>query len=345
MTIHEDEDNAQAQFDPTAFQASCTHFLPPHQQAFQHQQEPHQRHQRRTPNCTHPLITVTVSVSGLSASSEVSASFAMALEESWDAVASTSTPLLVAPPVHSPSIVDWAYDRGSGGARGHQHQQYEYEDEQEARPREIQAQAHMGMEMGLGFTHDRKSEERVKDLSDVMRRVGLSQSSLIKDTSSTYAYCASEEVEGGSGWGWVGLGAGAGEGGCECDEGGQGEWEVEGWAGEKEAILTPVEECNHSLPKIQAQAHGSQSRMRFNSLALGMYLNPMSTAPAPASPPPPTRTHTYPDLVLALSPRSRPRDPLHHPRVPLPTEEDEENMEASKGRWFCNGNARARWRL
>ncbi|PPQ91179.1 hypothetical protein CVT25_002723, partial [Psilocybe cyanescens] len=166
---------------PAPTRPPCTSSPPNHQQ----------RHQRRTPNCTHPLITVTVSVSGLSASSEVSASFTMALEESWDAVASTPTPLLAPLPVHSPSLivprtaaVAELRDTRTSSTKTNRKLVPE-----KSKPRLSILSMGMGMGMGLGFTaHDRKSEERVKDLSDVMRRVGLSESSLIKDTSCTYAY-------------------------------------------------------------------------------------------------------------------------------------------------------------
>ncbi|PPQ88282.1 hypothetical protein CVT25_005445 [Psilocybe cyanescens] len=123
--------------------------------------------------------------SGVSASSsKASASVARVLEESWDAVApAQSVPVFR----HSPSLIALKTKAlgdptaGAGAGVGGKAQR-------KLVPKKSKLSIlNMGME--LGSTRGRKSEEGVKDLSDVVRRVGLSESGLINDTSCTYA-CA-----------------------------------------------------------------------------------------------------------------------------------------------------------
>ncbi|PPQ92647.1 hypothetical protein CVT25_014363 [Psilocybe cyanescens] len=148
--------------------------------------------------------------------------------------------------------------------------------------------------------------------------------------------CAGEKVEGGSGWGGVGLGAGVGVGA------GGAMREVTNFLSSRSSSPGPFP------PKAQSQAQGSQSRMRFNSLNSGMLFNPMSAAPASSftsflftssSTSPFTSTSSANRYLprsgssaTATAMSTRPSAPFKV--VPMPTEEDEENMEVAR---FANG--------
>ncbi|PPQ91217.1 hypothetical protein CVT25_001175 [Psilocybe cyanescens] len=348
------------------------------------------------------LITATPSASGLSASSsEASASFARALEESWDAIAS-APPLPLPVPVHghSPSLIapktkalgDPSVGAGVGG---------------KAQRKLVPKKSKLSiLGMGLGSNRDRKSEERAKDLSDVVRRVGLSESGLVNDASCTYAYATggkggfeiyvdpshvdpdigeivlvkkkkSRVALDGVGWGASAGGAmgdvtnvvkvgkegavlkeGQGKEGLGQAKGKTEEKEKEKWwttigrgrkdskdKKEKENKIShkPIEYIHDPHPRSKtpepffpkAQAQGSQSRMRFNSLDSGMLLNPMSTAPASAftsSSPFTSNSNAYlpSSTSSAAVTATATRPPAPSKIVPMPTEEDEENMEAER---------------
>ncbi|PPQ81739.1 hypothetical protein CVT25_013626 [Psilocybe cyanescens] len=51
----------------------------------------------------------------------------------------------------------------------------------------------MGVGMGLGPPRGRMSRDRAKDLSDIVRCVGLSKSTLINDASFAYAHAMGEK--------------------------------------------------------------------------------------------------------------------------------------------------------
>ncbi|PPQ86591.1 LOW QUALITY PROTEIN: hypothetical protein CVT25_006116 [Psilocybe cyanescens] len=189
---HEDEGNDDAQFDSTAFQDSCTLF--PHLASNCRQQDPHApphlspKSITTTPRANATalipsiqLITAPPSAAGLSAlkssSSSASASFARALRESWDVVAPTPAPLLVLVHVHSPSLI--APRTAAAAALGDTHSSTVM-----AR-RKLHPQHEDGAPLHVLY---RKFEERTKNLSHIVLRVGLSESALIHDTSCTYAY-------------------------------------------------------------------------------------------------------------------------------------------------------------
>ncbi|PPQ90210.1 hypothetical protein CVT25_001700 [Psilocybe cyanescens] len=113
------------------------------------------RHHRAHP--LHLAITATPSVMGISApevsSASESISFARALEEPLNTATATAAALGGNTSTSSPKT---------------------------------RRKFSVGME--LDCMRDRKSREHAKDLSDVVRRVGLSKSGLINDTSCTYAY-------------------------------------------------------------------------------------------------------------------------------------------------------------
>lgn len=138
------------------------------------------------------LISSMPSASGLSvSSSEVSASFAWALEESRDAV-SPAPPFPLPLPVHrhghshlliTPKIAAAAaLGENTTTSTSKTHRKLVPEKSK----RSIFSMG-MGMVMGFRSMRNRKSEERVKDLSDVGRRVELSESDLVNN-SYTYAY-------------------------------------------------------------------------------------------------------------------------------------------------------------
>ncbi|PPQ91219.1 hypothetical protein CVT25_001177 [Psilocybe cyanescens] len=341
----DDEDNQDVQFDPTAFQASCTLVLPMTQHPSTNMAHTHllaaptvnNRNAAPQHHRAHPLITATASASGLSASSEASALF-----------------------VTTKALGDPSADAGAA-----QHPRHEMG---------------VGMGMGLGSTPDRKSEERVKGLSDVVRCVWLFESALIKDTSCTYVYTtgwkggfeiymdpeacgpgyrrdfAGEEVESGAGWGWVWCGCGRGAtgkvtsamkvgkegGGLKEGQGKEGLGQAREKMGEKETEKekwwTTIDrgrkenkekenKTSRKHPlffKAQSPAQVLQSRMLFNSLDSSMLLNSMSTAPASAFT---SNSSAY--LSGSSSSATATQPPPAPPKVMfMPTGKDEENTEA-----------------
>ncbi|KAH9487444.1 hypothetical protein JR316_0001520 [Psilocybe cubensis] len=312
------------------------------------------------------LITATPSASGLS-SSEASTSFARALEESWDAMAPTSASIPVLPsPLAPKSAVG-----GAGADAG-------------VKRKLVPKKSKLSiLGMGLGSNRDRKSEERAKDLSDVVRRVGLSDSGVLNDASFSYStggkggfeiYVDPSHVDpdigeivlvkkkksrvaldgvrwGASSSGGVGGAMGevtnvpkvskeaAKEAGRDAKEKAKAEEkEKEKWwttigRGRKDSKDKKEKEnkISHKPPEpfSKAQAQGSQSRMRFNSLDSGMLLNPKPSSPTPQFPTMSNNSNMSNVPPFSGYPISS-RPPAPSKIVPMPTEEDEENQEAER---------------